>query len=79
MITSLSLSIMATRGGSKAAPTLLDKAVRPGATQQKAAPTAPGGTLPITVTPVEGGKAGQPQQVQVPVVPLPEGVQQQKK
>jgi preprotein translocase subunit SecG len=80
MITSLSLSIMATRGG-KPAPTLLDKAVKPAATQQKAAPVQPGGTVPITVTPIDGGKAGTPQQVQVPVVPLPNQGQapQQKK
>src|SRR5579872_5174955 len=55
MVTSLSLSIMATRG-SKSAPSILDKVTKP-ASQQKAAPTpvAPGGTVPITVTPTQDG------------------------
>jgi preprotein translocase subunit SecG len=71
MITSLSLSIMATRG-SKSSPSILDKVSRP-ASQQKAAPTpvAPGGTVPITVTPTQDGVKGTPAQVQAPVVPLP--------
>lgn len=69
MVTSMTLSIMATRAG-KAAPSLLDKAAKPTSTQP-VAPVQPGGTVPITVTPVEGGKQGQPQQVQVPVVPAP--------
>jgi preprotein translocase subunit SecG len=67
MVTSLSLSIIATRGGSGSSPSLLDKATKPAATKQ--APVQPGQTAPITVTPVEGGKQGQPQQIQVPVVP----------
>ena len=70
MITSITLSIMATRGG-KAAPSLLDKAKQ----TQKAPPVQPGQTAPITVTPIEGGKAGTPQQLQVPVVPAPAGSQ----
>jgi preprotein translocase subunit SecG len=71
MITSLSLSIMATRG-SKSSPSILDKVSRP-ASQQKAAPTpiTPGGTAPITVTPTQDGVKGTPTQIQVPVVPLP--------
>src|SRR5262249_21769045 len=69
MVTSLSLSILATRGG-RGAPSLLDKAAKPAAAQPKAA-LAPGQTAPITVTPVQGGKAGQPQNIQVPVVPAP--------
>ena len=68
MITSLSLSIMATRGG-KAAPSILDKATK--STQQKQATPAPGGTVPITVTPIEGGKPGAPKQIEAPVVPVP--------
>ena len=74
MITSMTLSIMATRGG-KAAPSLLDKASKPASQQKSAPPVAPGGTVPITVTPIQGGKAGEPQQVQAPVVPLPPGAQ----
>src|SRR5215471_16221443 len=67
MLTSLSLSIIATRGGGGGStPSLLDKATKPAATKQ--APPA-GQTAPITVTPIQGGKAGEPQQIQVPVVP----------
>jgi preprotein translocase subunit SecG len=71
MVTSLSLSIMATRG-SKAAPSILDKVSKP-VSQQKAAPVpvAPGGTVPITVTPTQDGVKGTPSQIQVPVVPVP--------
>ncbi len=75
MVTSLTLSIMATRGG-KAAPSLLDKATKAAPAQQKGAPpVAPGGSVPITVTPIQGGKAGEPKQIQAPVVPLPQGQQ----
>lgn len=66
MVTSLSLSIIATRGGRGSSPSLLDKATKPAATKQ--AP-APGQTAPVTVTPIQGGKSGEPQQIQVPVVP----------
>jgi preprotein translocase subunit SecG len=69
MVTSLSLSIIATRGGGGSSPSLLDKATKPAATKQ--APVQPGQTAPITVTPIQGGKAGEPQQVEVPVVPNP--------
>ena len=69
MVTSMTLSILATRGGK--APTLLDKAAKPPASQTKAPAPQPGQTAPITVTPIQGGKAGEPQNVQVPVVPLP--------
>ncbi len=75
MITSLSLSIMVTRGGK--APSLLDKAAKPAAAQQKGGP-APGQTAPITVTPIQGGRAGQPQNIQVPVVPAPNPAPQQQ-
>src|ERR1700689_1790408 len=54
MVTSLSLSILATRGG-KSAPSLLDKATKP-ASAQKAAPVPVGGTVPITATPMVGDK-----------------------
>ncbi|HEY7335042.1 MAG TPA: preprotein translocase subunit SecG [Bryobacteraceae bacterium] len=75
MMTSLTLSIMATHAGKSSAPSLLDKA-RPAATQQKQA--QPGQTAPITVTPIQGGKTGQPQNIQVPVVPPPAGAQPQQ-
>ena len=67
MVTSLSLSIIATRGGRGSSPSLLDKATKPAATKQ--APVQPGQTTPVTVTPIQGGKSGEPQQIQVPVVP----------
>jgi preprotein translocase subunit SecG len=73
MVTSLTLSIMATRGG-RSSPSILDKAGKPAATQQKQA--QPGQTAPITVTPVQGGQPGQPQNIQVPVVPPPTQQQQ---
>jgi preprotein translocase subunit SecG len=78
MLTSLTLSIMATRTGG-GTPSVLEKATKPGATkQQPAAVPQPGSTVPITVTPVEGGgKLGTPTQVQAPVVPLPPQGQQQ--
>ncbi|MBV8845614.1 MAG: preprotein translocase subunit SecG [Bryobacterales bacterium] len=76
MITSLSLSIIATRGGAGSTPSLLDKATKPAATKQAAPP--PGQTAPITVTPIQGGKAGEPQNIQVPVVPAPAGAQPQQ-
>lgn len=77
MLTSLTLSIMATRQG-KVAPSLLDKYAKPTTTQtapaapatgQPAAPGAPGGTAPITVTPEVGGQKQAPQTIQVPVLP----------
>jgi preprotein translocase subunit SecG len=76
MITSLSLSIMATRGGGvSAGSSPLEKAAKQGATQgatqSKQALPQPGQTVPITVTPIQGNQPGQPQNVQVPVVPAP--------
>ncbi|MBZ5673912.1 MAG: preprotein translocase subunit SecG [Acidobacteriia bacterium] len=73
MLTSLTLSILATRGGS-ATPDLLKKAIPPAgqtAPAQSKAP-APGGTVPITVQsgPV-GGQQSAPQTVPVPVAPAP--------
>ena len=79
MVTSLSLSIIATRNGKSAAPSLLDKA-KPASTGA-AVPAAPapvggavpqpGQTAPIQVIPQTGPDAGKPQQLNVPVVPLP--------
>jgi preprotein translocase subunit SecG len=75
MVTSLSLSIMATRNGRSTAPSLLDKASKPAAgapaAQQKGAPPQPGQTAPVQVTPQQGPDAGKPQNLNVPVVPLP--------
>src|SRR5579863_9609388 len=76
MLTSLTLSIMATRGGN-AAPTLFDKANKKGApvaTQQKGpaqptpVPGAPGQTIPIQVTPSVDGKKLPTQTIPAPVV-----------
>jgi preprotein translocase subunit SecG len=66
MVTSLTLSIMSTRAG-KASPAIFQKVVP--VTQQKNA--APGGTIPMTVTPSVGGKAGAPQTIHVPVNQAP--------
>src|SRR6202142_4263398 len=63
MVTSLSLSILSTRSG-KASPSIFQKVVP--VTQQKGGGPAPG-TIPITATPVVGGKQGTPQQLNVPV------------
>jgi preprotein translocase subunit SecG len=75
MLTSLTLSILATRAGGSATPDLLKKAI-PATTGQKGpAPAVPatGGTVPITVqTGVEGGKQNAPQTVPVPVTPAPQ-------
>jgi preprotein translocase subunit SecG len=68
MLTSLSLSIMATRDG-RGSGTLLDKQ-RP-APVQSSQPVQPGGTAPITVQPSVDGQKGAPQNINVPVVPNP--------
>jgi preprotein translocase subunit SecG len=72
MITSMTLSIMATRQGT-VAPSILDKIAKPAATQTAPAAgqpvPAPGGTAPITVTPEVGGQKQAPQTINVPVLP----------
>ena len=87
MVTSLTLSIMATRQGAGTAPSILDK-VKPAATKSvPAAPATgqqapPAGTVPITVTPEVGGQKQAPETINVPVVPpgqIPGQQQQQKK
>jgi preprotein translocase subunit SecG len=67
MLTSLTLSIMATRAG-RAAPGLLEKASRPvpAQTQKSTPPTAPG-TMPIQVQKSIDGKPAGQQEVQAPV------------
>src|ERR1700682_3490988 len=62
MVTSLTLSILSTRSG-KASPSIFQKAVP--VTQQKNS-TAPAGTVPITATPIIGGKEQAPQTINVP-------------
>jgi preprotein translocase subunit SecG len=85
MVTSLTLSIMATRQG-KVAPSLLDKVAKPAATQtappaagQPATAPPPGGLAPITVTPEVGGQKQAPQTIQVPVLPPDQVKQPQQK
>ena len=78
MLTSLTLSILATRGGSST-PDLLKKAL-PATGQapvvppaQSQTPVQPGGTVPITVQGgIDGGKAEAPVTIQVPVAPAPQ-------
>jgi preprotein translocase subunit SecG len=70
MVTSLSLSIIAT-GRGKGAPSVLDKAKAAPTQQQKGTPQ-PGSTVPLTFTPVgPNGEKGTPQTVPTPVVPAP--------
>jgi preprotein translocase subunit SecG len=81
MLTSLTLSIMATRGGSTT-PDLLKKTLPAGqgpVPAQSQAPAPQGGTVPITVQggPI-GGQQSAPQTVPVPVTPAPAPQPQQK-
>jgi preprotein translocase subunit SecG len=75
MVTSLTLSILSTRSG-KASPAIFQKVVP--VTQQKAGGGAARGTVPITATPIVGGKPGKPQQINVPIQQAP-APQNQKK
>jgi preprotein translocase subunit SecG len=77
MVTSMSLSIISTRAGKGAAPTIFDKNVKTNAPAQQApAPVLPGQTVPITVTPTVGGAKGETKTIQVPVqTKLPEPAQ----
>src|SRR5271169_868631 len=75
MVTSLTLSILSTRSG-KASPAIFQKVVP--VTQQKGGP-APG-TIPLTATPIVGGKPGAPRTLNVPINPAPpQNSNQQKK
>jgi preprotein translocase subunit SecG len=83
MITSLTLSIMATRGGS-GTPDLIKKTLpvsgKSAPAPVPAAPAQSGGTAPITVQGgVEGGAPSAPVTVEVPVSPAPAPPVQQKK
>ncbi len=71
MVTSLTLSIIATRGG-KPGSSVLDKAKAAPAQQQKGAVPQPGSTVPLTVTPIgPNGEKGTPQPIEAPVAPAP--------
>jgi preprotein translocase subunit SecG len=76
MVTSLSLSILATRGGKGGSSTILDKAAKP-VPAQKGTPPAPGqqvpvgGSIPIQVKPEVDGKQLPTQTIPAPVVPNP--------
>jgi preprotein translocase subunit SecG len=70
MVTSLSLSIIAT-GKGKGGSSVLDKAKSAPVQQQKGTPQ-PGSTVPLTMTPIgPNGEKGTPQTVPSPVVPTP--------
>ncbi|SRR5579883_1565889 len=82
MITSLSLSILATRAGKGGSSTILDKAAKPVPAQKAPAsnPAAPapgqqvpvGGNVPLEVQPSVDGRQLPKQTVPAPVVPAPE-------
>src|SRR5580658_7067496 len=74
MLTSLTLSIMATRAG-RGSPALLQKATKPvpGQTQPAApAQPQPGQTVPIQVTPSVDGRQGEKKTITAPVIPNPD-------
>ena len=76
MLTSLTLSIMATRAGKgSVTPDILQKASKPipGQKAPAAPPVQPGGTVPIDVQPTVDGKQLPKQTVPAPVVPNPNG------
>jgi preprotein translocase subunit SecG len=73
MLTSLTLSIMATRGG-KAAPSIFQKQVPTTTAPKQTTPAT--GSAPIQATPLVGGKEGAP--IAVPVTPAPAQNQQKK-
>jgi preprotein translocase subunit SecG len=70
MVTSLSLSILATRAGSGSSGTLLDKKHAPIQAPTQTQPQ-PGQTVPVTVQTGTDGKPGEKQQINLPVVPDP--------
>jgi preprotein translocase subunit SecG len=78
MLTSLTLSILATRGGS-GTPDLLKKAIPAAGQKGPVLPQAPapGGTVPIQVqTGIDGGTQNPPQTLPIPVSPAPAQPQQ---
>src|SRR5947209_7416293 len=76
MVTSLTLSILATRGGS-GSPTLFDKggkkpvATQPQQQQQQQTQPQPGQTVPLNITPEVNGQKGPTQTVPAPVQGTP--------
>jgi preprotein translocase subunit SecG len=70
MVTSLSLSILATRAGSGSSGTLLDKKHAPIQTPAQAQPQ-PGQTVPIQIQTGVDGKPGEKQNINAPVIPNP--------
>ncbi len=71
MVTSLSLSIIATHAGKSGGSSVLDKA-KSAPVQPKGAVPQPGSTVPLTMTPVgPNGEKGTPQTVDAPVVVPP--------
>src|SRR5579863_5110123 len=72
MVTSLTLSIIATKQGS-GMPSVFDKASKPNPAQQKQQPTKAPTSAPITVTPSTDGGVGQPKQLNVPIQTVPPG------
>ena len=75
MVTSMTLSILSTRSG-KVAPSIFQKTVP--VTQQKGGAAPAAGTVPITATPIVGGKEGKPQTINVPIAPAPQQNQGKK-
>jgi preprotein translocase subunit SecG len=76
MVTSMTLSILSTRSG-KASPAIFQKVVP--VTQQKGGAAPAAGTVPITATPIVGGKPGKPQQINVPIQQAPAPAPQNQK
>ena len=74
MVTSLTLAIIATKQGS-GVPSVLEKASKPNAAQQKQAQQKQElpASAPITVTPSVDGVQGRPQTVKAPIQKVPEG------
>ena len=75
-VTSMTLSILSTRSRQKLLPRSFQKVVP--VTQQKGGAAPATGTVPITATPIVGGKPGKPQQLNVPIQQAP-APQNQKK
>jgi len=68
MVTSMWLSIISTRAGKGATPTIFDKNVKTNVPAQRSpASPQPGQTVPLTVTPTVGGQKGETKTIQVPV------------
>jgi preprotein translocase subunit SecG len=71
MVTSLSLSIMATRSGG-AVPAIFDKKAPVAPKNNQAAPPPVGSSIPLQVTPTVNGEKGATRTIQTPVQATPE-------